>query len=169
MTTSFVEQDLQAVFLQTVCRQTLKNKVLLLEAGPKDWTWKIHMPAALIYNLCDNKYNWYYETEEQEFMDNRRIYQPRGRVWGGSSSLNAMVYIRGHAYDYDRWEKEGAEGWSYADCLPYFRKSQTHELGPDDYRGGDGHLNVSRGKSDNPLYQAFIDAGLKLAIPSQKT
>ena len=59
----------------------------------------------------------------------RRIYQPRGRVWGGSSSLNAMVYIRGHAYDYDRWEKEGAEGWSYADCLPYFRKSQTHELG----------------------------------------
>lgn len=59
----------------------------------------------------------------------RRIYQPRGKVWGGSSSLNAMVYIRGHAYDYDRWEKEGAEGWSYADCLPYFRKSQTHELG----------------------------------------
>lgn len=142
-----------------------ENKVLLLEAGPKDWTWKIHMPAALIYNLCDNRYNWYYETEPQEFMDNRRIYQPRGKVWGGSSSLNAMVYIRGHAYDYDRWEKEGAEGWSYADCLPYFRKSQTHELGSDDYRGGDGPLHVSRGKSNNPLYQAFIDAGVEAGYP----
>ncbi|RMX48244.1 hypothetical protein pdam_00005452, partial [Pocillopora damicornis] len=142
-----------------------ENKVLLLEAGPKDWTWKIHMPAALIYNLCDNRYNWYYETEPQEFMDNRRIYQPRGRVWGGSSSLNAMVYIRGHAYDYDRWEKEGAEGWSYADCLPYFRKSQTHELGSDDYRGGGGPLHVSRGKSNNPLYQAFIDAGVEAGYP----
>lgn len=142
-----------------------ENKVLLLEAGPKDWTWKIHMPAALIYNLCDNKYNWYYETDPQEFMDNRRIYQPRGKVWGGSSSLNAMVYVRGHAYDYDRWEKEGAEGWSYADCLPYFRKSQTHELGPDDYRGGDGPLHVSRGKSNNPLYQAFIDAGVQAGYP----
>lgn len=141
------------------------NKVVLLEAGPKDWTWKIHMPAALIYNLCDKKYNWYYETEPQEFMDNRRIYQPRGRVWGGSSSLNAMVYIRGHAYDYDNWEKQGAKGWSYADCLPYFRKSQTHELGPDDYRGGDGPLHVSRGKSDNPLYQAFIDAGTQAGYP----
>ncbi|KAJ7389631.1 hypothetical protein OS493_029970 [Desmophyllum pertusum] len=142
-----------------------ENKVLLLEAGPKDWTWKIHMPAALSYNLWNKKYNWYYETEEQEFMDNRRIYQPRGRVWGGSSSLNSMVYIRGHAYDYDRWEKEGAESWSYADCLPYFRKSQTHELGPDDYRGGDGPLNVSLGKSDNPLYQAFIDAGVEAGYP----
>ncbi|KAJ7389632.1 hypothetical protein OS493_029971 [Desmophyllum pertusum] len=142
-----------------------ENKVLLLEAGPKDWTWKIHMPAALIYNLCNKKYNWYYETEEQEFLNNRRLYQPRGRVWGGSSSLNAMVYIRGHAYDYDRWEKEGAEGWSYADCLPYFRKSQTHELGPDDYRGGDGPLNVSRGKSNNPLHQAFIDAGVEAGYP----
>ncbi|KAL9955253.1 hypothetical protein ACROYT_G036548 [Oculina patagonica] len=142
-----------------------ENKVLLLEAGPKDWTWKIHMPAALIYNLCDKKYNWYYETEPQEFMDNRRLYQPRGRVWGGSSSLNGMVYVRGHAYDYDRWVKEGAEGWSYADCLPYFKKSQTHELGPDDYRGGDGPLHVSRGKMNNPLYQAFIDAGVQAGYP----
>ncbi|XP_022781987.1 choline dehydrogenase, mitochondrial-like [Stylophora pistillata] len=143
-----------------------ENKVLILEAGPKDWTWKIQMPAALKYNLWNDQYNWYYETEPQEFINNRRSYQPRGRVWGGSSSLNAMVYIRGHAYDYDRWEKEGAEGWSYADCLPYFRKSQTHELGPDDYRGGDGPLHVSCGKPNgNPLYQAFIDAGVQAGYP----
>lgn len=141
------------------------NKVLLLEAGPKDNTWKIHMPAALMYNLCDDKYNWYYHTEPEKAMDNRVMYWPRGRVWGGSSSLNAMVYIRGHALDYDRWEKEGAAGWSYSDCLPYFRKSQTHDCGADDYRGGDGPLHVTRAKSKNPLFQAFLDAGVQAGYP----
>ncbi|KAI8521325.1 hypothetical protein Bbelb_010790 [Branchiostoma belcheri] len=139
--------------------------VLLLEAGPKDYSWKIHMPSALMYNLCDDKYNWYYHTVPQKHMDNREMYWPRGRVWGGSSSLNAMVYIRGHALDYDRWEKEGASGWAYADCLPYFRKAQTHELGGDDYRGGDGPLHVSRGKSNNPLNQAFIEAAQQAGYP----
>ncbi|CAL4152595.1 unnamed protein product, partial [Meganyctiphanes norvegica] len=107
------------------------NKVMVLEAGPKDhlWNWKIHMPAALMYNLCDDKVNWYYHTEPEKSMNNRVMYWPRGRVWGGSSSLNAMVYIRGNALDYDGWEEAGAAGWSYADCLPYFRKSQQHELG----------------------------------------
>lgn len=142
-----------------------ENKVLCLEAGPKDYSWKIHMPAALMYNLCDDKYNWYYNTEPEPGMNNRVMYWPRGRVWGGSSSLNAMVYIRGHALDYDRWESEGASGWSYADCLPYFRKSQTHQLGPDDYRGGDGPLHVSRGITNNPLHQAFIDAGVQAGYP----
>ena len=141
------------------------NKVLVLEAGPKDNSWKIKMPAALMYNLCDDKYNWYYHTEPEKGMNNRVMYWPRGRVWGGSSSLNAMVYIRGHAFDYDRWEKEGATGWSYADCLPYFRKSQTHELGADEYRGGDGPLQVSRGKTNNPLHQAFMDAGQQAGYP----
>ncbi|EDO38958.1 predicted protein, partial [Nematostella vectensis] len=141
------------------------SKVLLLEAGPKDRTWKIHMPAALIYNLCDDKYNWYYHTAPQKHMNNRVMYCPRGRVWGGSSSLNAMVYIRGHAYDYDRWEREGAQGWSYADCLPYFRKSQTHELGADDYRGGDGPLHVSRGKTNNPLFHAFLEGAQQAGYP----
>ncbi|GAB1602002.1 uncharacterized protein LOC115221581 isoform X1 [Argonauta hians] len=145
--------------------EDVDNSVLLLEAGPKDYTWKIHMPAALMYNLCDDKYNWYYMTEPEKAMDNRVMYWPRGRVWGGSSSLNAMVYIRGHALDYDRWEKEGATGWSYADCLPYFRKSQAHELGSDDYRGGDGPLHVSRGKTNNALHQAFIDAGVQAGYP----
>lgn len=141
------------------------NKVLLLEAGPKDYSWKIHMPAALMYNLCDDKYNWYYTTEPEKHMDNRRMYWPRGRVWGGSSSLNAMVYIRGHAYDYDRWEREGATGWSYASCLPYFRKSQTHELGANDYRGGDGPLHVSRGRTNHELFHAFIEAGQQAGYP----
>ncbi|XP_021365818.1 choline dehydrogenase, mitochondrial-like isoform X2 [Mizuhopecten yessoensis] len=135
------------------------NKVCVLEAGPKDYSWKIHMPAALMYNLCDDKYNWYYHTEPEPHMNNRVMYWPRGRVWGGSSSLNAMVYIRGNAGDYDGWEKAGAKGWSYADCLPYFQKAQTHNLGGNEYRGGEGPLHVSRGKADNPLHHAFIEAG----------
>ncbi|XP_069112066.1 choline dehydrogenase, mitochondrial-like [Argopecten irradians] len=141
------------------------NKVCVLEAGPKDYTWKIHMPAALMYNLRDDKYNWYYHTEPEPHINNRVMYWPRGRVWGGSSSLNGMVYVRGNAGDYDGWEKVGAKGWSYADCLPYFKKSQTHELGEDDYRGGDGPLHVSRGKSNNPLHQAFIEAGQQAGFP----
>ncbi|KAF6037707.1 CHDH [Bugula neritina] len=93
------------------------------------------------------------------------MYQPRGKVWGGSSVLNAMIYIRGNAEDFNRWEAEGAEGWSYADCLPYFQKAQCHELGGDDYRGGDGHLHVSRGKSGIPLHEAFVKAGQEAGYP----
>lgn len=146
------------------------NKVLLVETGPSDrnkWdSWKIQMPAALTFNLADDKYNWYYYTEPQKNLDNRRLPWPRGRVLGGSSSLNAMVYIRGHAYDYDDWQNSGAEGWSYADCLPYFRKAQTHELGPDDYRGGDGPLHVSRGsQKDQVLFKKFIEAGIQAGYP----
>ena len=105
------------------------------------------MPAALMYNLCDDQYNWYYHTEPQEFCNNRKMYWPRGRVWGGSSSLNAKVYNRGHALDYDKWEDMGAHGWNYQNCLPYFKKAQTHELGESDYRGGSGKiLEIFRGK-----------------------
>ena len=95
-------------------------KVCVLEAGPKDhwWNWQIHMPAALMYNLCHDKYNWYYHTEPQPHMDNRVMYWPRGRVLGGSSSLNAMVYIRGHSSDYDRWAQIGLTGWGWDDVLP---------------------------------------------------
>ncbi len=135
------------------------RRVLVLEAGPEDRTWKIHMPAALIYNLCDDKYNWFYHTEPQPHMDGRRMYWPRGRVLGGSSSLNAMVYVRGHALDYERWAEQGAHGWSYAEVLPYFRRAQTHQKGADDYRGGDGPLHVCTGAMNNPLFHAFIKAG----------
>ncbi|XP_043933552.1 choline dehydrogenase, mitochondrial [Protopterus annectens] len=148
------------------------NTVLLLEAGPKDTIfgskrlqWKIHMPAALTYNLCDDKYNWFYSTVPQQHLNNRIMYWPRGRVWGGSSSLNAMVYIRGHGEDYNRWRKEGATGWDYDHCLPYFKKAQTHELGPDQYRGGEGPLFVSRGKTGHPLHQAFLEAAQQAGYP----
>ncbi|XP_077371287.1 choline dehydrogenase, mitochondrial [Festucalex cinctus] len=149
-----------------------QESVLLLEAGPKDLllgsvrlSWKIHMPAALIYNLCDDKYNWYYHTLPQAHVDNRVMYWPRGRVWGGSSSLNAMVYIRGHAEDYNRWQREGADGWDYDHCLPYFRKAQCHELGGDRYCGDSGPLHVSRGKTNHPLHKAFIEAGQQAGYP----
>ncbi|KAF6098911.1 choline dehydrogenase [Phyllostomus discolor] len=146
--------------------------VLLLEAGPKDMyagskrlSWKIHMPAALVANLCDDRYNWYYHTEPQAGLDGRVLYWPRGRVWGGSSSLNAMVYIRGHAEDYNRWHRQGATDWDYAHCLPYFRKAQCHELGANRYRGGEGPLHVSRGKTNHLLHQAFLEAAQQAGYP----
>ncbi len=142
-----------------------RDQVLVLEAGRKDNTWKIHMPAALTFNLSDDRYNWYYHTEPQEFMNQRKLYWPRGRVWGGGSALNAMVYIRGHALDYDRWEEEGAKGWSYKDILPYFRKAETREKGEDAYRGGSGPLNVHTGDETNPLFAAFIKAGTEAGYP----
>lgn len=148
------------------------QRVLLLEAGPKDvyagskrLRWKIHMPAALVANLCDDTYNWCYHTEPQAGLDGRVLYWPRGRVWGGSSSLNAMVYVRGHAEDYERWQRQGATGWGYAHCLPYFRRAQAHELGAGRYRGGDGPLRVSRGKSGHPLHCAFLEAAQQAGYP----
>jgi len=139
--------------------------VLVLEAGPMDRTWKIHMPAALTYNLCDTKYNWGYETEPQPDMNGRRMYWPRGRVLGGSSSLNAMVYVRGHALDYDRWAGNGLPEWSYAHVLPYFKRAETCARGGDAYRGESGPLHVSRGTMHNPLFAAFIEAGQQAGYP----
>jgi choline dehydrogenase len=123
------------------------------------------MPAALTYNLMNDRFNWYYTTEPQARMDGRRLYWPRGRVLGGSSSLNAMVYIRGHALDYDRWALEGAEGWSYAEVLPYFRRAETYSEGGDAYRGDRGPLHVTRGATPNPLFDAWIEAGQQAGYP----
>ena len=142
--------------------------VLLIEAGGADhwWNWKIHMPAALTYPLADDKLNWAYHSEPEPGMDRRRMYCPRGRVLGGSSSINGMAYVRGHARDYDRWgQSDGMRGWSYADCLPYFKKAECLDLGGDDYRGGDGPLKVTAGKMRNPLYQAWIEAGRQAGYP----
>eukprot|EP01083_Nonionella_stella_P031573 86461_1 len=141
------------------------KSVCLLEAGPKDNTWKIDMPAALMYNLSNDQYNWYYHTEAQSSMDGRVMYWPRGRVLGGSSALNAMVYIRGHALDYDRWVKEGANGWSYEECLPYFKKAENSSRGENDYHGSDGPLGVTTGTSENELYDAFTEAGVQCGYP----
>lgn len=137
------------------------TEVLLIEAGPKDDTWKIHMPAALMYNLADDKYNWYYHTIEQQKMNDRVMYWPRGRVLGGSSSLNAMVYVRGNAKDFDSWESLGNSGWSYQDVLPYFKKAESSNRDDYKYRGKSGPLSVTSGYCNNPLYNAFIEAGVE--------
>ncbi|XP_063968704.1 choline dehydrogenase, mitochondrial-like [Lytechinus pictus] len=141
------------------------NNVLLLEAGPGDSSWKIQMPAALMYPLGTKTYNWYYHTVPQRHLNNREMYWPRGKVLGGCSSINGMVYVTGHAEDYDRWEREGAIGWSHSDCLPYFKRAECHELGGDDYRGGGGPLHISLGKSQNPLFKAFVNAGKECGYP----
>ncbi|KAK5986420.1 putative choline dehydrogenase, partial [Trichostrongylus colubriformis] len=145
------------------------NRVLLIEAGPQDhwWDWRLHMPAALMYNLCHDRYNWFYHTVAQKNLSNRTFYWPRGRVWGGCSTLNAMVYVRGHPQDYDRWESEGAKGWNFKNCLPYFKKAETYNnsKGPGDpYRGHDGPLYVTRGSAEHPLHQAFLEAGRQHSI-----
>jgi choline dehydrogenase len=143
-------------------------QVLLIEAGPKDRTWKIHMPAALMYNLADDKYNWYYHTTKQKHMNGRVMYWPRGKVLGGSSSLNAMVYIRGNAKDFDSWEEQGCTGWSYADVLPYFKKSETSDKNDFTYRGKTGPLSVTTGYCRNPLYNAFVNAGVEAGYPKNE-
>jgi len=140
--------------------------VLLVEAGALDHSLFIHMPSALSYPMANKKYTWLYESEPEPFMDNRRIHCPRGRVIGGSSSINGMVYVRGHALDYDGWASvSGLEGWSYAHCLPYFRKAETRAQGGDLYRGDAGPLHVSTGACRNPLYRAFIEAGQQAGYP----
>ncbi|VDK30371.1 unnamed protein product [Anisakis simplex] len=109
----------------------------------------------------------FYNTVPQKHMKNRVMYWPRGRVWGGSSSLNAMVHIRGHPLDYDRWDGEGAAGWTYANCLPYFKKSETYDCSKgatDPYRGHNGPLKVMRAKCKNPLHQAFLAAGNQVSF-----
>ncbi len=141
--------------------------VLLLEAGPVDhaWDWRLHMPAALAYPLKGKTYNWHYESEPEPYLDGRRIYCPRGRVLGGSSSINGMAYVRGHARDYDRWAQAGLQGWDYAHLLPYFKRAETRDRGADAYRGGDGPLHVATGAGRNPLYPAFIEAGRQAGYP----
>jgi choline dehydrogenase len=140
--------------------------VLLVEAGPLDHSLFIHMPSALSYPMANQKYTWLYESEPEPFMNGRRIHCPRGRVIGGSSSINGMVYIRGHALDYDAWANSaGLQDWSYAHCLPYFRKAETRAQGGDTYRGDAGPLHVSTGACRNPLYGAFMDAGKQAGYP----
>ncbi|NBC21020.1 MAG: choline dehydrogenase [Alphaproteobacteria bacterium] len=135
-------------------------RVCLVEAGKKDTSLLVRMPAGVGSLLKgENDYNWGFETEPQAHMNGRRLYWPRGRGWGGSSSINGMVYIRGHARDYDQWRQMGLEGWGFADVLPYFRRSETFDGGEDEFHGGDGPLHVSQSPLNAPLYDAFIEAG----------
>lgn len=136
------------------------NKVLVLEFGGSDKSIFIQMPTALSIPMNGTKYNWRYETAPEPGLDGRRIHCPRGKVLGGSSSINGLVYMRGHAHDFDEWESLGARDWGYRNCLPYFRKAETFAFGGDEYRGNDGPLHVNNGnRMANPLYRAFVDAG----------
>ena len=137
-----------------------EHSVLLLEAGPMDRDLMIHIPAGVYKVFKDPKINWNYVSEDEAALDQRNIDCPRGKVIGGSSSINSMVYMRGHPKDYDRWADEfGLTHWSYAQCLPYFKAGETSDRGASDWRGGDGPLSVSRCSFDNPLYDAFVAAG----------
>lgn len=139
--------------------------VAVFEAGKHSESWKVNMPAALTYNLADDRHNWFYHTEPQQELHQRCLYWPRGKIVGGSSALNAMVYIRGHAKDFDRWHREGATGWNYENVLPYFKRSESYSKGGDFYRGDAGPLKVSHKISDNPLFDAFIEAGMQAGYP----
>ena len=136
------------------------NQVLLLETGGSDKNIFIKMPTALSIPMNTEKLAWQFHTEAEPYLDNRKMHCPRGKVLGGSSSINGMVYVRGHAKDFDEWQEHGAQGWDYQSCLPYFQKAETFYLGKDAYRGDKGPLGVNNGNEmANPLYTAFIEAG----------
>ena len=144
------------------------NRVLLLEAGPVDhrWDFRIHMPAALSYPLTSRDYNWWYDSEPEPAMHGRRIYHPRGKVLGGSSCINGMIYIRGNPMDFERWASfPGLENWSYAHCLPYFRRLEHCLKGADAYRGDSGPVYLTWPGCDGPLYDAFFEAVQQAGYP----
>ena len=144
--------------------------VLLLEAGGRDDSIFIHMPSGMLYPMHNPRYTWKFESEPQARLNGRRIYTPRGKCLGGSSSINSMVYVRGHALDFDRWAAEsGAADWDYAHCLPYFKRAETCRRGGDEYRGGSGPLQVTAGGSTrsprNRLDEVFLEAGQQAGYP----
>jgi choline dehydrogenase len=138
-----------------------EHSVLVLEAGGSDRSIFIQMPTALSYPMNTERLCWQFHSEPEPGIDNRSLHTPRGKTLGGSSSINGMVYVRGHACDFDQWAELGATGWDYQHCLPYFKRAETWEQGADAYRGGDGPVGTCNGNGMrmNPLYQAFIDAG----------
>ena len=147
-----------------------EHSVILLENGGSDKNIMIQMPTALSYPMNTNKYAWQFHTEPEPFLDNRKMHCPRGKVMGGSSSINGMVYVRGHAEDFNQWEEHGAKGWAYKDCLPYFKRCESWHEGENDYRGGNGPVSTSNGNNMklNPLYKAFIEAGKEAGYPETK-
>lgn len=146
--------------------ETRGIRVLLLEAGPADRSWEIDMPSAVGRLISTERFNWNYVSEAEPFLDGRRLTHPRGRVLGGSSSINGMVYIRGHAYDYDAWAQNGARGWSYAEVLPYFIRAERHIHGDSEYHGGSGPLAVFAPNLDeSPLATAFVRAAAEAGYP----
>ena len=143
--------------------------VLLLEAGGKDpfWEWRIRMPAALAYPMNGERYSWDYKTEPEPYLDGRVMHCPRGRVLGGSSSINGMIYIRGNPLDYDRWaaEDQALSAWDYSHCLPYFKRASSREAGGNIYHGDSGPLNIKRGRATSSLMEAFLKATQEAGYP----
>ena len=142
-----------------------RHSVLVLEQGGSDRSVFIQMPSALSIPMNMARYNWQDETEPEPHLGGRRMHTPRGKVIGGSSSINGMVYVRGNPADFDRWEGEGATGWGYRHVLPYFRRAETRQEGGDAWRGDAGPLHTQYGQLANPLYRAFIDAACEAGYP----
>ena len=139
--------------------------VCLLEAGGTHKHWSVFTPGVTIWNMVLGKRNWRFETEPQEGLNGRQGYQPRGKVLGGSSSINAMIYIRGHKADYDEWARLGNKGWGYDDVLPYFKKSEHREAGADEFHGQGGELNVAPLGEPGAVNAAFFEAGRQNQLP----
>ncbi|MGO9998119.1 MAG: GMC family oxidoreductase [Acetobacteraceae bacterium] len=142
-----------------------KTTVLLLEAGGKDRDLWIHIPAGFFRNIYNPKVAWQFESEPVPEFNNRRIPLPRGKVLGGSSSINGLIYIRGQKQDFDLWRQLGNAGWSYDDVLPYFRKSEDQEHGEDEFHGKGGPLAVSDLRTDHPLHDAFVEGAKQAGYP----
>src|SRR4051794_19771845 len=140
------------------------TSVLLVEAGPADTLDNIHIPLG-VTALSHSAVDWDFSTGCEPYCDGRRIYLPRGRVLGGSSSINAMVYIRGNRADYDGWRDAGCTGWGFDDLLPYFKRAEDNERGASDLHGAGGPLTVSEGRSRNPMMDAFVEAGGQAGLP----
>ena len=142
-----------------------KHSVLLLEAGPKDSNIWIHVPIGYGKLFKEKSVNWMYQTEPEPGLNGRQVFQPRGKVLGGSSSINGLLYVRGQHEDYDRWRQRGNVGWGYDDVLPYFKKAENQQRGADDYHGSGGPLSVSDWRHDDPLSEAFVKAAVESGIP----
>ena len=141
------------------------HSAVVLEYGGSDRSIFVQMPSALSIPMGMKKYDWRYYTEPEPGLHGRRLHTPRGKVLGGSSSINGLVYVRGHAQDYERWEAQGATGWNYAAVLPYFRRAETRAEGGDAYRGDTGPLQTRYGTLANPLHAAWLEAGKQAGYP----
>ena len=145
------------------------NRVLVLEAGRPDYRWDvfIHMPAAFAFPIGSRFYDWKYESEPEPFMNGRKVYHARGKVLGGSSSINGMIFQRGNPLDFERWAADpGMDAWSYAHCLPYFKRMENCLAAPDEWHGTAGPLELERGPATNPLFEAFFEASRQAGFPS---
>ena len=142
-----------------------KHSVLLLEAGPKDTNIWIHVPIGYGKLFKEKTVNWMYQTEPEPGLHGRQVFQPRGKVLGGSSSINGLLYVRGQHEDYDRWRQRGNVGWGYDDVLPYFKKAENQQRGADDYHGSGGPLSVSDWRHEDPLSEAFVKAAVEYGLP----